>query len=66
MYRMADQPEEPNVLGTVAMGGNAGVGAAVVGYTGYMIGTELYLEHCPARWCGHPAEHRRTGKAGLD
>ena len=24
-------------------GGNAGVGAAVVGYTGYMIGTELYL-----------------------
>ena len=43
MYRMADQPEEPNVLGTVAMVATAGVGAAVVGYTGYMIGTELYL-----------------------
>ena len=43
MYRLADQPEEHNVLGTVAMVATAGVGAAVVGYTGYMIGTELYL-----------------------
>ena len=43
MYRMADQPEEPDVLGTVAVVATVGVGAAVVGYTGYMIGTELYL-----------------------
>ena len=42
MYRMADQPRNPT-SGTVAMVATAGVGAAVVGYTGYMIGTELYL-----------------------
>lgn len=33
----------PGVLGTAAMIGVAGAGTAVLGYTGYMIGTELYL-----------------------
>ena len=35
--------EGPGVLGTAAMIGVAGAGTAVLGYTGYMIGTELYL-----------------------
>lgn len=43
MYRMADV-EEPNVLGTVAVVATAGVGAAVLGWTGYQLGTELYLK----------------------
>ena len=34
------ESEGPGVLGTAAM---IGVGTAVLGYTGYMIGTELYL-----------------------
>ena len=37
------ESEGPGVLGTAAMIGVAGVGTAVLGYTGYMIGTELYL-----------------------
>ena len=37
------ESEGPGVLGTVAMIGVAGAGTAVLGYTGYMIGTELYL-----------------------
>lgn len=43
MYRMADV-EEPDVLGTVAVVATAGVGAAVLGWTGYQLGTELYLK----------------------
>ena len=42
MYRMATSPRNP-MFWAPLHGGNAGVGAAVVGYTGYMIGTELYL-----------------------
>ena len=37
------ESEGPSVLGTAAMIGVAGAGTAVLGYTGYMIGTELYL-----------------------
>ena len=37
------ESEGPGVLGTAAMIGVAGAGTAVLGYTGYMIGTELYL-----------------------
>lgn len=37
------ESEGPGVLGTAALIGVAGAGAAVVGYQGYMIGTELYL-----------------------
>lgn len=37
------ESEGPDVLGTAAMIGVAGAGTAVLGYTGYMIGTELYL-----------------------
>lgn len=37
------ESEDPGVLGTAAMIGVAGAGTAVLGYTGYMIGTELYL-----------------------
>lgn len=33
----------PGILETAAMIGVAGTGVAVLGYTGYMIGTELYL-----------------------
>ena len=43
-YREATiESEGPGILGTAAMIGTAGAGAAVLGYTGYMIGTELYL-----------------------
>lgn len=37
------ESEGPGVLGTAAMISVAGAGTAVLGYTGYMIGTELYL-----------------------
>lgn len=37
------ESEGPGVLGTAAMIGVAGAGTTVLGYTGYMIGTELYL-----------------------
>ena len=37
------EDEGPDILGTAAMIGVAGAGTAVLGYTGYMIGTELYL-----------------------
>lgn len=37
------ESEGPGVLGTAAMIGVAGAGTAVLGYTGYMIGTKLYL-----------------------
>ena len=43
-YREATiESEGPGILETAAMIGTAGAGAAVLGYTGYMIGTELYL-----------------------
>lgn len=43
-YREASiEDDGPGILGTAAMIGVAGTGAAVLGYTGYMIGTELYL-----------------------
>ncbi len=43
-YREAtNESEGPGILGTAAIIGTAGAGAAVLGYTGYMIGTELYL-----------------------
>ena len=43
-YREATiESEDPGILGTAAIIGTAGAGAAVLGYTGYMIGTELYL-----------------------
>ena len=43
-YREATiESEGPDILGTAAIIGTAGAGAAVLGYTGYMIGTELYL-----------------------
>lgn len=43
-YREATiESEGPGILETAAMIGVAGTGAAVLGYTGYMIGTELYL-----------------------
>lgn len=37
------EDDGPGILETAAMIGVAGTGAAVLGYTGYMIGTELYL-----------------------
>lgn len=43
MYRMADV-EEPDVLGTVAVVATAGVGAAVLGWTGYNIAADLYAQ----------------------
>ena len=43
-YREASiEDDGPGILGTAAIIGTAGAGAAVLGYTGYMIGTELYL-----------------------
>lgn len=43
-YREASiEDDGPGILETTAMIGVAGTGAAVLGYTGYMIGTELYL-----------------------
>ena len=43
-YREASiEDDGPGILETAAMIGIAGTGAAVLGYTGYMIGTELYL-----------------------
>lgn len=43
MYRMADV-EEPDVLGTVAVVATAGVGAAILGWTGYNIAADLYAQ----------------------
>ena len=43
-YREASiEDDGPGILETAAMIGVAGTGTAVLGYTGYMIGTELYL-----------------------
>ena len=43
-YREASiEDDGPGILETAAMIGVAGTGAVVLGYTGYMIGTELYL-----------------------
>ena len=43
-YREASiEDDGPGILETAAMIGVTGTGAAVLGYTGYMIGTELYL-----------------------
>ena len=43
-YREASiEDDGPGILEAAAMIGVAGTGAAVLGYTGYMIGTELYL-----------------------
>lgn len=43
-YREASiEDDGPGILETAAMIGVAGTGVAVLGYTGYMIGTELYL-----------------------
>ena len=43
-YREASiEDDGPGILETAAMIGVASTGAAVLGYTGYMIGTELYL-----------------------
>ena len=43
-YREATiESEGPGILDTAAIIGTAGAGAVVLGYTGYMIGTELYL-----------------------
>ena len=43
-YREASiEDDGPGILETAAMIGVAGTGAAVLGYTGYMLGTELYL-----------------------
>ena len=39
------ESEGPDILGTAAMIGTVGVSAAVLGYQGYMLGTELYLKY---------------------
>lgn len=45
-YRDATiESEGPGILGTAAMIGTVGVSAAVLGYQGYMLGTELYLKY---------------------
>ena len=45
-YRDATiESEGPDILGTAAMIGTVGISAAVLGYQGYMLGTELYLKY---------------------
>lgn len=45
-YRDATiESEGPGILGTAAMIGTVGISAAVLGYQGYMLGTELYLKY---------------------
>ncbi len=39
------ESEGPGILGTAAMIGTVGISAAVLGYQGYMLGTELYLKY---------------------
>ena len=39
------EDDGPGILGTAAMIGTVGVSAAVLGYQGYMLGTELYLKY---------------------
>ena len=39
------EDDGPDILGTAAMIGTVGVSAAVLGYQGYMLGTELYLKY---------------------
>mgnify|MGYP000647649050 FL=1 len=65
MYRMADQPEEPNVLAPLPWC-NRRCGRCCGWLYRLHDRHRAVSEHCPARWCGYPAEHRRTGKAGLD
>ena len=48
------ESEGPGVLGTAALIGVAGAGAAVVGYQGYMIGTKLYLNSVLPAWAVIP------------
>lgn len=45
-YRDATiEDDGPGILGTAAMIGTVGISAAVLGYQGYMLGTELYLKY---------------------
>lgn len=45
-YRDATiEDDGPDILGTAAMIGTVGISAAVLGYQGYMLGTELYLKY---------------------
>lgn len=39
------EDDGPDILGTAAMIGTVGISAAVLGYQGYMLGTELYLKY---------------------
>ena len=39
------EDDGPGILGTAAMIGTVGISAAVLGYQGYMLGTELYLKY---------------------
>lgn len=38
------EEDEPNILGTAAVGGTAAAGTAILAWQGYQLGTELYLK----------------------
>jgi len=38
------EEDEPNILGTAAVGGTAAAGPAILAWQGYQLGTELYLK----------------------
>ena len=55
-YRDATiEDDGPGILGTAAMIGTVGVSAAVLGYQGYMLGTELYLKYALPSGASIPA-----------
>lgn len=56
------ESEGPGVLGTAAMIGVAGAGTVVLGYTGYMIGTELYLNTVLPAGAAIPQNTTEAGK----
>lgn len=65
-YREASiEDDGPGILETAAMIGVAGTGAAVLGYTGYMIGTELYLNTVLPAGAAIPQQRWGAGPAAV-
>ena len=60
------ESEGPGVLGTAAMIGVGVAGTAVLGYQGYMIGTELYLDYVLPAGAAIPQNYSELAKLVWD